>query len=114
MLVEALMKEEEEIKSKLAAAFRKEEEERTSSLVAAFKKEQEQMRKHWLDQGIAIGEAKGEARGEAKGEARGETKRDRQIARTMAASNYSLATIAHLLGISEEDVQRLLSDEQTN
>ncbi len=86
-------------------------EELETMLVDALKKEEEQL----LIRGIEIGEARGEVRGEVRGEARGEAKgrltRDREIARKMAADNYPVATIAHLLGVSQEDVQQLLMDD---
>lgn len=91
----------------LEQVYRSREELKTM-LVEALLKEEEELGRKWLEQGIAIGEARGEATGEATGEAR----RNRQIARTMAANDYSVATIAHLLGVSEEEVERLLSDEQ--
>lgn len=97
MLVEALMKEEQEMKMMLVEALMKEEEQKLNAMLAeALRKEEEEMSQRWL----------------AQGEARAEAKRNRQIAHNMAASNYPLATIAHLLGISEADVQHLLSDEQ--
>lgn len=103
MLVEALMKEEEELKTMLVEALKKEEEQKLNvMLVAALQKSEREMSKQWLEQGEAIGES------------RAELKRNRQIARNMAANNYPGAIIADLLGISEVDVQRLLSDEQPN
>ena len=78
-------------------------EELETMLVDALKKEEAQL----LNRGIEIGEVRGEARGETKGR----LTRDREIAAKMAAANYPLATIADLLGISQDDVQRLLMDE---
>ena len=99
MLVEALMKEEEELRTMLVEALMKEEEQKLNAmLVAALQKSEREMRQHWL----------------AQGEARAEFKRNRQIARNMATNNYPVAILADLLGISEVDVQRLLSDEQPN
>jgi hypothetical protein len=98
-LLEREYRSKEELKTMLVEALIKEEEQKLNAMLAeALRKEEGEMRPLWL----------------AQAEARGELKRNRQIARNMAASNYPLATIAHLLGISEDDVQGLLSDEQPN
>ncbi len=81
-------------------------------LVDALKKEDEMKRQIWLKEGIEIGEARGEARGEVRGKALGKAERERQIARAMIANDYPVASIAHLLAISEEDVMRLLAEDE--
>lgn len=105
-LLERSYRSKEELRTMLVEALIREEEAIKAALIESFAKEQEKMRDQWLEQGIEIGETRSEARAEIK--------RNRQIARKMAASNYPLATIADLLGISEEDVQHLLADEQPN
>ena len=51
------------------------------------------------------------ARGRSEGIEQGKEQRDRQIAHAMAQRGMTVAVIADILGISEHDVSRLLTDD---